>query len=250
MVLVGHSMGGLICELQTFNSGDAYWNIMSDQPFQLVKSTPETLRGLQNTFFFRPNPSVRRVVTIGTPHRGSNFSNSTTQWLSEKFITLPSMLVRSKEQLEKDNPGLFARSELIRVRTSIDSLAPDSPILPVMLSTPRPPWVTYHNIVGRIPEEGFLGRVVGGSDGVVAFTSAHLDNVASEVVVNADHVEINRHPLTALELQRILLDHLAHLPHPSAPRPYAPMQPLPWTAAVTPQPPYPAAPAGQPARVQ
>ena len=34
-------------------------------------------------------PSVRRVVTLGTPHRGSEFSNGVTRWLGRKLITLP-----------------------------------------------------------------------------------------------------------------------------------------------------------------
>ena len=37
-------------------------------------------------FFFEPSPSIRRVVTIATPFRGSKFSNQTTQWLLDKLI--------------------------------------------------------------------------------------------------------------------------------------------------------------------
>jgi hypothetical protein len=81
----------------------------------------------------------------------------------------------------------------------------------VLLASPRPAWVKYHNIVGKIPETGLIGRVVGGTDGVVSATSAHLDNVESEIVVNADHSSIHRHALSVLEVQRILLTHLAEL---------------------------------------
>ena len=45
--------------------------------------------GLAEAFFFDPNPSIRCVVTIGTPHRGSEFSNDLTKWLGRKLINVP-----------------------------------------------------------------------------------------------------------------------------------------------------------------
>jgi hypothetical protein len=214
MVLVGHSMGGLLSHLQTIDSRNDFWSIVSKQPFQEVKAPPDTKENLAETFFFRPNPSVRRVITIGTPFRGSKAANSTTRWLGAKLITLPQMLVSGQQQLLKDNAEIFREPNLIEVKTSIDSLAPDSPILPVMLTASRPPAVKYHNIVGRIPDTGFLGKVVGGSDGVVAYTSAHLDNADSEVEVNAAHSELHCHPLTVLEVRRILIEHLVDVDMP------------------------------------
>ena len=99
MALVGHSMGGLLSRLQTIDSRDRFWRLVSDQPFDRVKASPEVRRQLAATIFFRPNPSIRRVVTIATPHRGSGASNFTTQWLLSKLVDLPGMLVRSQEAL-------------------------------------------------------------------------------------------------------------------------------------------------------
>jgi pimeloyl-ACP methyl ester carboxylesterase len=210
-VLVGHSMGGLVARLQTLDSGNEFWNIVSDQPFEAIKASRETKEELAGTFFFRPTLSVRRVITIGTPFRGSEFANSTTRWLSSKLITIPQMLVNGRQQLYHDNPHYFRQHNLIDVDTSIDSLTPDSPILPVMLGARQAPWARYHNIVGRIPEKGLLGRVAGDGDGVVSFTSAHLDNVVSEKVINADHLGIHRHPLAVLEVHRVLREHLEEI---------------------------------------
>jgi pimeloyl-ACP methyl ester carboxylesterase len=226
MVLVGHSMGGLVAELQTLDSGNNFWNIISDKPFDMIKASPQVQRDLAEAFFFRPNPSIRRVITIATPFRGSNLANTTTRWLSNKLIKLPQMVINDRQQLHKDNPGMLRPSNLVDVATSIDALAPDSPILPVMLESPRVPWVTYHNIVGRIPDKGLLGRVVGGSDGVVSFDSAHLQNVASEITVNADHLELTRHPLSVLEVHRVLLEHLVSIDSPPRPK----TEYIPWTA--------------------
>jgi hypothetical protein len=215
MVLVGHSMGGLVAEMQTLSSRNDFWSIVSEQPFQLVKASDQTRQDLANAFFFEPMPSIRRVITIATPFHGSRIANSTTRWLGSKLIKLPQMVVNDRRQLHRDNPKMFREpANLIDVETSIDALAPDSPILPVVLQAQRAPWVKYHNIVGRIPDKGLLGRVVGGSDGVVSCESAHVTNVSSEIEVNADHLTINRHPLSVLEVHRILLEHLAEVDAP------------------------------------
>ena len=82
MVLVGHSMGGLVSRMQTIDSGNDFWNIVSDKPFHLVKAEPPGPRRPREVCSsFEPNPSIRRVVTIGTPHRGSSFANDTTRWV-------------------------------------------------------------------------------------------------------------------------------------------------------------------------
>jgi len=214
MVLVGHSMGGLIARLQTLDSGDDFWRLNSEKPCRLVKAEVPVRESLENTFYFQPNPSIRRVITIGTPHRGSYFANDATQWLGRKLIEMPKALVQNDERLRKDNPDFFLKTALIDVTTSIDSLSPHSPILPVMLTARRPPWVTYHNIVGRLPHHDLLGRVTGDGDGVVPFESAHLEvgnEVASEIEVPADHSDVHRHPLAVLEVRRILMEELAEL---------------------------------------
>lgn len=211
MVLVGHSMGGLVAKLQTLDSRDDYWRVISKEPFQLVKASPEVKHTLQDTFFFRPNPAVRRLITIGTPFRGSDMANSTTAWVGRKLITLPKAVVSGGEQLHRDNPGYFSEHNLIDVPTSIDSLAPQSPIFPVMLASQHLPSVKFHNIVGRIPKQGLIGHVSGDSDGVVSYSSAHMEEVESEVIVPSEHMNLHRHPRSVLEVRRILLEHLEEL---------------------------------------
>jgi pimeloyl-ACP methyl ester carboxylesterase len=207
MVLIGHSMGGLVSRMQTLESGDDFWRILTDRSFEELNADAETRERLASTIFFEPNPSIRRVITIGTPHRGSYFANDYTRWMGRKLITLPTALVQVKTRVIRDNPGFFENTELLTVTTSIDSLAPDSPVLPVMLSSQRSPSVTYHNIVGVISKKNILARVSEKGDGVVPYSSAHLDDVASEIVVDADHVTVHQHPRSILEVRRILLEH-------------------------------------------
>ena len=204
MVLIGHSMGGLVSRLQTYQSGDDYWRLVSNQPLSAIHADAKELRELRDMFFFEPSPSIRRVVTIATPFRGSKFSNQTTQWLLDKLIH-PERLLVGLNSLYVDNPGAFAGSSLLRVDFSIDSLAPAEPIFPVMLASRRPPWVTYHNIIGIVPKQWWLSKLAADGDGVVSRKSAHAANAVSEIIVPADHTSVHTHPAAVLEVRRILL---------------------------------------------
>ena len=211
MVLIGHSMGGLVSHLQTIDSRDDYWKLVSDEPIESMKADADVRQRMQDCFFFHPNPSIRRVITIGTPHRGSRLSDNVTQWLTSKLITLPSAIAKGSERLFDENKKGLPSNSILTIRTSIESLSPDSPVFDTMLASRRPPWVKYHNVVGVVPNDGLFGRLAAGTDGVVARESAHLDDVESEIVVSADHTTVHAHSRTVLEVRRVLLEHLAEL---------------------------------------
>ncbi|TWT87571.1 Alpha/beta hydrolase family protein [Pseudobythopirellula maris] len=210
MVLVGHSMGGLVSRLQTVDSGDRFWRLISDRNFEELVADEPTKSQLNDQYFFRPNPSVRRVVTIGTPHRGSEYSNGFTRWLGNKLIAAPMNLMARRRELFRDNPGFFNTKMAARHMTSIDSLSPNSPVLPALLDATPAPWVSYHNIIGRLEHEGVSKLYSEPGDGVVSLDSARLDglpHLESQIYVPAEHVAIHRHDNSIAEVRRILLAH-------------------------------------------
>ncbi len=207
-VLVGHSMGGLVSRLQTIESGEEFWRILSDAPFEKVKAEDDVRQRLAAELFFHPNPSIQRVVTIGTPHRGSDYSNDYTRWLGRKIIRLPSSLTEMGATLRRQNPELFRDTELLTTTTSIDSLNPKSPIFPTMLRARRASWVHYHNIIGQLEKSKWFATTTIESDGVVNVESAHMDDVDSEILVAAKHQDIHTTPRAILEVRRILIEHL------------------------------------------
>jgi pimeloyl-ACP methyl ester carboxylesterase len=214
MVLVGHSMGGLISKLQSVDSADDFWHTMSDREFAELHADEEVVRSLAGTFYFSPSPSVRRVVTLGTPHRGSPFSNGITRWLGNKLISLPAKMMRGRDDLIAQNRDFFKSNAPLKITTSIDSLSPDSPVLPALLTATPGPWVKYHNVVGLDPDPGLEKYLVGEGDGVVALDSARLDEMRqlnSQIIVPADHSGVHRHPQSVLEVRRVLLEQLAEL---------------------------------------
>ena len=213
MVLVGHSMGGLLGRFQTLESRNDYWSLASHMPLEQVKAEPQTRQKLDEVFYFHPNPSIRRVVTIATPNHGCKFSSMTVQYLLAELIhfRLPPALVAVQQKLFRDNKDLLFKGSLLEVDTSIASLVPDVPVFSLMPASPRPPWVKYHTIIGDVPSKWWPGQTGSGSDGIVAVDSARIENAASELIVPAEHMAVHCHPLAVMEVRRILHEHLADL---------------------------------------
>ena len=207
MVLVGHSMGGLISRLQTINSGERFWNIVSDEPFDKLTGDEDSLEMLRDTFFFEPDPSVKRVVTIASPLRGSSLANNATKWASQKMFTLPETITNNFRSLARENKDLLDNPKVLTVTTSIDSLSPNSPFIEVLQQTQPAQDIVLHNIVGKKEDSRFFDWKAN-SDGVVSFESAHADDVESEIIVPAEHSHVHQHPLSILEIRRVLLEHL------------------------------------------
>jgi pimeloyl-ACP methyl ester carboxylesterase len=215
MVCVGHSMGGLVSKLLTVNSGDSFWRLVSARPFESLKMEPGTRRELNRLFFFEPEPSVRRIIFIATPHHGSSLSRIGAARLAEKVIRIPKAVLQAGQDVARENPK---GTVLINGKacTSVDLLEPESPALELLASESRPEGVHYHSIIGILPpDESWVNSITPvsrhgkeKSDGIVPYSSAHLGGVDSELVVPADHMQVHQHPLSTLEVRRILLEHL------------------------------------------
>jgi pimeloyl-ACP methyl ester carboxylesterase len=205
MVLVGHSMGGLLSYMQSIESGQDFWRILSDKPFEQLQGDAATRDRLARIVYFRPNPSVKCVVTIGTPHRGSDFANDAARWAGRAFIQLPEMMVQLTNRVARENPGLFRDTALLTTSTSIDSLSPQAPIFQALSVAQRSPYTSYYNIVGILPES-FANRFSAEGDGVVAYKNAQLPG-AAEFRVPADHTSVHRHSECTLHVRQILLQH-------------------------------------------
>ena len=70
MVLVGHSMGGLLTKMMASEAGDRLWRVVSDRPDTELRGERGDVELFRSGLFFAARPEVRRVVYIATPHRG------------------------------------------------------------------------------------------------------------------------------------------------------------------------------------
>ena len=120
------------------------------------------------------------------------------------------MNVNIGNRLAAQNPHLFRNSQMLTVANAIDSLAPDSPIFSVMWKAKKSPHVKYHNIIGVLDKPSFW-TPSGRNDGIVDYASAHMDDVESELVINAEHTSMHMTGKAIFEVRRILLEHLREL---------------------------------------
>jgi pimeloyl-ACP methyl ester carboxylesterase len=224
MVLVGHSMGGLIAKLLTAKSRNAdgneeFWHLINHkitrEQFAHLQIRPQTKEVIQRTFFFDEQPYIRRVIFMATPHHGSSLSPSWPARFINRFVRLPNTVVATMEDLARSDPkawGMLAKGDL---PTSIDMLEPGAPALELLAVQPRPQGVRFNSVIGVLPNPGYLvehfspgGRSKEGTDGVVPYSSAHLPDADTELIVPADHFNVNHHPRAVLEVRRLLHEHL------------------------------------------
>ncbi len=204
LVLVGHSQGGLLTKLMVVDPGDVFWRrLVGPIPFAQAELAPDTRALLEEGLFFHPLPFVRRVVFISTPHHGSFLAAPRVlRWLASSLITLPADLLRLPAQLAR--AGGVATRQLAdqSIATSIDNMSPHHPAIEALAELPISPRVTAHSIIS-VQGEGPPEQL---DDGVVSYASAHLEGVASELVVRSGH-SCQSNPHTIAEVSRILREH-------------------------------------------
>ncbi|WP_205678681.1 esterase/lipase family protein [Aquisphaera insulae] len=220
MVLLGHSMGGLLSHLMTVDSGDKFWRLNSDRPFDTILGPKDVLAELQRLLFFKPLPFVSRAVFLATPHHGSDLSKSVVGRVGAGLINDPDHVSKLLSQLVRDNPDAFER-RFRRFPSSIETLSTNSDTLVALTEMKPNPAVTYHSIIGSHRP----GPTAESTDGVVPFRSSHLDGVSaervtSELVVRSDHgVQASGEAIR--EVRRILREHIGVAPEIARARPVA-----------------------------
>ncbi len=205
MILVGHSMGGLIAKMQTIDSGNNLWNVVSGQPINQFTGSSELKQNLNDWFYFHYNTSIQRIIFLSVPHQGSQMSNFSTRSLGRTFIRQASTVQESLQELTKyKNQDLLQGNFLQENQTGVDSLSAGSPMFAAINRCVNSPYVVYNSIIGQI-KPGYWDSKTLRSDGVVNYDSSHLPQAESEVIVESVHTEITRNPAAIMEVGRILL---------------------------------------------
>jgi len=201
MVIVGHSQGGLLTKLMAVSSGNRFWENVTEEPFESVEMDPETRNLLREGMFFKPVPTVERVVFIATPHRGSYQATGLVLNLVRRIINLPGTLVARVGSLLKKPE--FAHLGISQLPTSVDNMSPGHPFLQALNDLPIDSRIKAHSIIAVLGD----GPITGKTDGVVAYESAHIDGVESKKIVCSGH-STQGHPETIEEVRRILREHI------------------------------------------
>lgn len=193
MVLVGHSMGGILARMQVISPGNVIWDTQLEENAQRLDRKLPSNHLFRRMLRFKPNQSITREIYICTPHRGSSLADlSLTNWFV-KIFSLPTKITGAILDL----PGMMIEPAKM---TSVKGLSPTNPLYEALDQIPI--LVPHHTIVG---DRG-KGDTPNSSDGVVRYGSSHLASAESEVIVPDGHGGF-KHPLATQELRRILLLH-------------------------------------------
>jgi pimeloyl-ACP methyl ester carboxylesterase len=204
MIVIGHSQGGLLTKTTAIDSGDRFWRLASDSPFDTLELGDEERRLLRKMVFIEPVPTVKRVIFLATPHRGSYVAGSWFAHQAAKLISLPANVTRlGTDLLTRNRARLNARFS--GIGTSVAGMTPGQPFIEELALMPVVPGVKAHSIIAVEDPDDSLDEA---TDGVVAYSSAHIDGVESEYVVASGH-SCQDNPRTIDEVRRIVLEHIA-----------------------------------------
>ena len=202
IVLVGHSMGSLIARLTITDTGDRLWLKMFGKPPGQTRFSARSRQLLEDSLIFRSRPEIGRVIFISGPHRGSDLANNWIGRLASKLIHAPTTLLKVSEEMRKLLTVDANALRLTGMPNSVDTLAPNNRFVRAIATIPIAPGVPYHSIIG---DRG-RGDTPESSDGVVSYSSSHLDGAQSERIVPANHsAHQNREAIE--EVRRILRLH-------------------------------------------
>ena len=205
MVVVGHSQGGLLTKMTAVDTGEQLLQALTGKSLDSLDVSAETKAKVSKLLIIKPLPFVKTVIFLSTPHRGSYQSKGWTRGLLRFLITLPIEFVQTSmemyDYMTDDVKRVLGGKVII---TSADAMSPDNPVLKALAEIPLAPGVKGHSIIAVRGD----GDPKLGNDGVVKYTSAHLDGMASELIVNSGHSS-QLNPLAIDEVRRILVENLA-----------------------------------------
>jgi len=204
-VLIGHSMGGLICRLMITDAGDKIWRDFFATPPAKTPLSNDTRKILEETLIFDHRPDVQRVIFISTPHRGSELASNWIGRIGAALVRTPqrfTSIYAAAKPLVIADP---AARPLNRMPNSVDTLEPNDRFVEAVNKLPIARGIPYHSIMG---DRG-RGDTPNSSDGIVPYWSSHLAGAQSELIVNSDH-GAQYNPQAIREVERILKLNLSH----------------------------------------
>nr|WP_245002052.1 GPI inositol-deacylase [Cupriavidus pinatubonensis] len=148
MVLIGHSMGGVIARLMVSSSGDAIERMaridhdLDDEEFARMMTS------LSPVVSFEPVPNVGRAIFVAAPHHGTDVAAGwLRRWLAS-FVRLPGDLTQGiAQQLQASRRDRAPRSK--DLANSVQNLDKNDPFIKAAADLPISPCVQYHSIIAR-----------------------------------------------------------------------------------------------------
>lgn len=197
-VLIGHSMGGVISRLLISDADISERAI----PYMNYEQHTQLQRNpvIRERFIFKPLKPVSRAIFIAAPHHGTEFADRWFTNLAKKLVVLPTTFLNDVNiqipHQKSSSAGL--------VRSGPADLSRDARFMTLTTQIMPVPLIPYHSIIGNKTQSHDPNIM---SDGIVPYSSSHLEGAISEKVLQGGH-SIHEKPEVILELRRILQTHL------------------------------------------
>lgn len=223
IVVLGHSMGGILSRLMVSSSGNTLWKTFVEDR----NVDPERLAKYRNNaeaiLRFEPMPEISTAIFVAAPHRGTDAAGKRLAQFIGRLVVLPVTMLKGMGEalsmlVSNDPDGKARRAP----RNGLQNLDRKDPFIRVARDLPIGSGVTYHSIIAQQLD----GALADSTDGVVPYWSSHLPGAATETIIRGEH-SVQESPEAIAAMRRILKDRLnaraAGLPDAlPAPAPEAP----------------------------
>lgn len=203
LVLIGHSMGGLLARLMVSTADQQLWKWAASDARIDLDRLGSIRSQLDPLLRFQPFSGVERVVFIATPHRGTAVAGQGLgRWVAG-LIRLPLTLLSTLGDAfpaRADTAATAQATILKNIPNSIDQLDENDPFVKATSELPISDQVSYHSIIARRQANGPLAE---SDDGLVPYRSAHLDGAKSEKIIVSGH-SVQETAASVVEIRRIL----------------------------------------------
>ncbi|RDS85222.1 esterase/lipase family protein [Dyella psychrodurans] len=204
VVLIGHSMGGVIARLLCAQSTPEVWNAAFSVPVESLHADANDLDALKNVFQFKPYPGVDEIIFMAAPQRGSPAAEGLLgrvvgllAWHHiEELAGFARIAVQNPKAIQ---PAVLSLLQTGRI-TSITSLRPDEPVTLADEKLMPAAGVRYDTIAGVLP------GVKPPGDGFVPLSSALLPGSTTTLIIRSDH-KVPEKPEAIADTLKILREH-------------------------------------------
>ncbi|MGE9270240.1 MAG: esterase/lipase family protein [Verrucomicrobiales bacterium] len=203
IVMIGHSMGGLVTRLMVTDAEDRLWVELFKKSPADTQISGDSRQVLEEALVFNSRDDISRVMFFSAPHRGSNLAVNWVGKIGSKLVKLPATMANVRDSVV--NAVKLDRSGLVmdRMPNSIDTLSPTNRFVMALGKIPLSSRIPYHSVMGDRGKDQPKEKT---SDGVVAYWSSHLDGAQSERLVPSNHSS-HQHPEGIEEARRVLYLH-------------------------------------------
>lgn len=208
MVVIGHSMGGMITRLLLTDSKMKIWNTFFDRSPDQIPFSKEARNLMRRSLIFKSDDDISRMVFLSASHRGSDMATGFMGRLGAMLVGNPiSQRQVNKEVYSYVRPDVRVGGRH-RLPNSIDMLDPDNRFLTTVNALPLKPGVPFHSLMGDRGRGGHLDHTKPTSnDGIVPYWSSHVAGARSEQIIPSGHWSF-LNPLGMVEVKRILKENL------------------------------------------